>query len=100
MRTSARFASTLIRHMPEASLDEVTRVLTASSAPFEMETTDVNGRRVRRWKHFPATLDALMKLSLQHADKVYLVYEDERFTFTETFARALAISLATCCSSR
>jgi long-chain acyl-CoA synthetase len=78
--------------MSEASLDEVTRVLTAPGAPFEMETIEVNGRRVRRWKNFTTTLDAIARASAGHGDKVYLVYEDERLTFREVFGRVAALS--------
>jgi long-chain acyl-CoA synthetase len=78
--------------MSEASFDEVTRVLTAPGAPFEMEALDVNGRRVRRWKNVPMTLDAVVRASMGHADKVYLVYEDERLTYTEVFARVAALA--------
>ncbi len=80
--------------MGEPSLSEVTRVLTAPGALFELESRDVSGRRVRCWKHFPSTLDGLVRGSLQHADKTYLVYEDERLTYTETFAHAAALSQA------
>jgi long-chain acyl-CoA synthetase len=78
--------------MQEASLEEVTRQLTAPSALFEMETREVNGRRVRCWKHFPATLDALAKLVLIHLDKQYLVYEDEHLTYTQAFGRVAALA--------
>ncbi len=78
--------------MHEASLDEVTRQLTAPSAVFEMETREVNGRRVRCWKNVPATLDVLAKLCANHADKIYLVYEDERLSYTEAFARVAALA--------
>jgi long-chain acyl-CoA synthetase len=78
--------------MQEASLDEVTRQLTAPSALFEMETREVNGRKVRCWKHFPPTLDVLAKLVLIHGDKQYLVYEDEHLTYNEAFARVAALA--------
>lgn len=78
--------------MAEASLDEITRLLTAPASPFEMETLDVNGRRVRRWKNVPTTLDAIARASMGHADKVYVVYEDERLTYTEAFERIAALS--------
>lgn len=78
--------------MTEVSLDEVTRALTAPGATFEMEAVEVNGRKVRRWKNVPSTLDLLARLSMGHRDKVYLVYEDERLTYTEVFARAAALA--------
>ncbi|HET6338438.1 MAG TPA: class I adenylate-forming enzyme family protein [Polyangiales bacterium] len=78
--------------MSEESFDEVTRILTAPGAPFEMEAIDVNSRRVRRWKNVPMTLDAIVRASVGHADKVYLVYEDERLTYTEVFARVAALA--------
>ena len=37
------------------------------------------------WKHAPANLVQLLDLSLQHATKDFLVYEDRRYTFDEHY---------------
>src|SRR5262245_18105282 len=78
--------------MTERSLDEVARMLTAPGAPFELEEREVHGQRVRCWKNFPHTLDALVRASMGHGDKTDIVFEDERMTYTEAFARVAALS--------
>ena len=78
--------------MTVPSLAEVARLLTAPGAPFELEEREINGQRLRCWKNFPYTLDALVRLSMKHGAKVYIVYEDERLTFTETFDRVAALA--------
>src|SRR5579862_2952888 len=63
---------------------------------FEMEEIPIRGIPTRVWKNAPASLRDILELSRAHADKTYLVYEDERTTFDEhyriaaTIARALA----------
>ncbi|HEX4355015.1 MAG TPA: AMP-binding protein, partial [Polyangiales bacterium] len=73
--------------MSAASIAEVTRSLTAPGELFEVETTEVRGIETRWWKHFPTTLPALLQLSRAHTALDYLVYEDERLTYEQTFAR-------------
>ncbi len=68
--------------MPK-SVAEVRAELTAPGQLFEMDTVEVQGRPVRVWKHSPATLRDVLELSSFHGDKILVVYEDERLTFTE-----------------
>ena len=62
---------------------EVVAQLTAPGAPFEMEETVIRGIPTRTWKTAPSDLRAVFELSTLHGDKDFLVYEDERLTFTE-----------------
>ncbi|HKU43744.1 MAG TPA: class I adenylate-forming enzyme family protein [Polyangiales bacterium] len=78
--------------MPEASVADITRELTQPGALFEMDERDAGGRRVRYWKNFPRTIDEVVRFSLKHSDKIYLVYEDERLSYGQSFERVAAIS--------
>ncbi|GAA1009428.1 fatty acid--CoA ligase [Acrocarpospora pleiomorpha] len=69
--------------------DEVQARLTAPGQLFEME--DVGGG-VRAWKHAPATFRALLENSAFHGDKEFVVYEDERLTYTEHFRLAATLA--------
>ena len=74
------------------SLQEATAQLTAPGAPYELASSTVRGQPLRFWKNVPATLRELVLQSRQHGDRVYLVYEDERLDYAETFARVAALA--------
>ncbi len=81
---------------PAMSIDAAHAALTATGAPFEMETLTIRGVPTRTWKNAPPTLREVFLAGRTHADRVFLVHEDERVTF-EAFARAtlaLAAQLA------
>jgi len=70
------------------SIAEVTATLTAPGSMFEMDTADVRGVTLKVWKNCPPSLRSLLELSQLHGDKVFIVYEDEHYTFAEHFALA------------
>ena len=70
---------------------EVVATLTAPGAPFEMEEVVVRGVPVRTWKSAPASLRAVFELSALHGDKDFLVYEDERVTFEQSYRIVAAL---------
>lgn len=74
------------------SLAQATATLTAPGQPFEMEDLVIRGIPTRTWKRAPATLRAVLELSALHGDKDFLVYEDERITFTQHFATVAALA--------
>jgi long-chain acyl-CoA synthetase len=74
------------------SLAEVTATLTAPGALFEMEELVIRGVPTRTWKTAPPTLRSVLELSAAHADKTYLVYEDERLSFAEHFRLAAGLA--------
>ena len=76
------------------SLDEATAALTAPGQMFEMEEIPIRGVPTRVWKHAPGSLRDILELSLAHGDKAFLVYEDERTTFTEHYRLAAALGQA------
>ncbi len=62
-----------------------------------MVETEVRGVPMRVFEQGPADMRAVWEMATFHGDKDYIVYEDERYTFTETAAlvRALAHHLVT-----
>ena len=70
------------------SINEATAAMTAAGQIFEMDTVDIRGVATRVWKHAPATLRSVLDLSLNHATKDFIVYEDERYTFERHFRYA------------
>ena len=78
--------------MPELhapmSLAEATAEMTQPGSMFEMTTASVRGVELRVWKNAPATLRDVLLGTRRHADRDFLVYEDERMTYAEHFAIA------------
>ncbi len=74
------------------SIAEVTESLTAPGSMFELDSAVVRGIAVKVWKNCPPSLRSILELSQLHGDKTFLVYEDERFTFTEHFGWAAAFA--------
>ncbi len=74
------------------SLQEATAVLTAAGAPHELAACSVRGHQLRCWKNVPATLRELVLQTRRHGDRIYLVYEDERLSYAETFARVATLA--------
>ena len=75
--------------MATLSLAEATAQLTAPGQIFEIAEADVRGVPTRVWRHAPPTLRTVLDLSLQHAQRDFLVYEDRRLTFDQHY-RAVA----------
>ncbi len=78
---------------PAMSIAEAHGQLTAPGSPFEMDEAIIGGVATRVWKSAPPTLRSVAETARAHAEKVFLVHEDERVTF-EAFFRAVA-ALAT-----
>ncbi|HUY43266.1 MAG TPA: class I adenylate-forming enzyme family protein [Acidimicrobiales bacterium] len=74
------------------SLVEATARLTAPGQMFETERVVVLGIEMTAWKHAPATLRQILDLSLNHADRDFLVYEDQRVTFNEHYRIAATLA--------
>ena len=74
------------------SLEEATAQLTAPGQPFEIGEEVIRGIPTRVWKRAPRNLPAVLETSRGYGDeRVFLVYEDETFTFEQHF-RAAATS--------
>jgi len=77
---------------PPVSLAEADATLTAAGQLFEMEERTIRGVPTRTWKNAPASLRAVLDLSLGYGDATYLVYEDERTTFAEHYRIACTLA--------
>ncbi len=80
-----------------AADDAVVR-LTGPGGPFEIREQDVLGVRVRAYQCGPWTLREVFEQSRAHGERDYLVYDDERYTFADTFETVAA--LAHCLADR
>jgi long-chain acyl-CoA synthetase len=65
------------------SFDEVVASLTAPGQRFEIVEIEVRERPVRVFRDVPPTLRALFDRARQRGDDIFLVYENERWTFGE-----------------
>ena len=79
-------------HDAPPSFAEVHAQLTGSGSPFEIEEVEIRGISTRTWKNAPASLRAVLERSREHADKTFLVYEDERVTFEEHFRQVAGLA--------
>lgn len=70
--------------------------LTASGADFEVVKETVNGSPADVYKTAPASLRDVYGLCLAHGSKTFIVYQQQRLSFNETYAKAsdLAAALA------
>ena len=66
--------------------------LTAPGAPFEIEEVEVRGVRIKTFASAPASLREVWLASAAHGDKDYLVYEDERWTYSEAHRQVARIA--------
>ena len=70
--------------------------LTGPGGPFETKVEQVRGIPVKVYAAAPPNMRLLWEASAAHGDKEYLVYEDERYTYSQVHAivRSLAHALA------
>ena len=73
-------------------LEEAWQALIAPGAPFEVVETEIRGERLREYKNAPATLRALWENTVAHAEKDYLVYREERWTYARAHRDAAALA--------
>ncbi len=74
------------------SITEANTMLTASGQMFETERATVNGIEMTVWKNAPASLRVILDMSMVHAPRDFLVYEDQRFTFEEHYRIVAALA--------
>ena len=70
------------------SIAEANAQLTAPGQMFEVAEETIRGIPTRVWKNASPTLRDILQLSRAHGDKVFLVYEDEHWTFEDHFRAA------------
>jgi len=66
--------------------DEALAMLTAPGSPFEITETEVWGETIRVYPNAPRSLRAVWESTSQHGDIPFLVFHDERITFTQAHA--------------
>jgi len=76
---------------PGLSWEEALARLTAPGAPFEIAQAQVGGQTVRVFERTPPSLRALFDTARGRADALFLVYEDERWTFGDAMAQVDAL---------
>jgi long-chain acyl-CoA synthetase len=74
------------------SYEEIDALMTAPGQPFELEQIEVEGRQLRSWKNTPPSLAALLEHSRSFGDREFLVYGDERLSYTEHYRRVAALA--------
>src|SRR5262249_24575464 len=72
--------------------NEALAALTAPGQPYEIIHTEAIGRHIRAFKNAPRNLGQIYAET--RSDKTFLVYEDERLTFAETYKRAATLAHA------
>jgi long-chain acyl-CoA synthetase len=66
--------------------------VTAPGQLFETTTIEVDGVEMTAFKNAPGSVRDLLGLARLHADKTFLVFEDERWTFGDVMTTADAVS--------
>lgn len=66
--------------------------LTGPGGGFEVDTIDVRGIPTKVFRSAPPNMRVLWEMAAAHADRDYLVYEDERYTYAEIDARVRALA--------
>ncbi|KAK0502199.1 hypothetical protein EDD18DRAFT_1139698 [Armillaria luteobubalina] len=75
---------------PCCSLEEADRILTAPGSMLEIETRVVDDRVSKVWKNlWPSIRAFFLQFANEHAEKTYLVFEKERYTFKEILDEAV-----------
>jgi long-chain acyl-CoA synthetase len=79
------------------SWDEAVAQVTAPGQPFELNDVTVAGVPYRAFKYAPQNMRQIFDTARARGDQVFLVYEDERWTFAQVMANvdALAAALVT-----
>lgn len=67
---------------PVMSIDQCNALMTAPGARFELEEKIINGVKLRTYKNAPLTLRDCVLNSINWGDREFLVFEDERVTFS------------------
>ncbi|MEX2326892.1 MAG: hypothetical protein WD558_04110, partial [Pseudomonadales bacterium] len=72
-------------------LKSVWAELTSQGAPFEITEVDVRGTKIKTFVNAPPSLREIWLSSQQFADRDYLVYENERWTYADAHREVASI---------
>ncbi|WOJ91888.1 class I adenylate-forming enzyme family protein [Congregibacter variabilis] len=73
-------------------MDAVVAQLTQHGAPFALDTVTIDGAQYRNYSSAPPNMGAYFRFMLNHADKEFTVYRDQRLTFGESYAQSAALA--------
>ena len=82
-------------NFPALSIADAHAQLTAPGARFEMDELTIRGVRTRVWKNVAPTMREVFVNALNHGERTFIVYEDERVSYrqftaaTQRFAETL-----------
>ncbi|WP_421119596.1 class I adenylate-forming enzyme family protein [Aquihabitans daechungensis] len=76
------------------SYEDASAQITAPGERYETHEIEVDGVTYTAFKGAPATLKDLFDLTRLYGETPYLVYEDERYTYDEVYARADGVAAA------
>ena len=79
---------------PDTPIDRVLDMLTAEGMPFVTERQNIRGVDYKVFVNQPGNLRNIWQMMLGHGDKEYIVYGDERYSFTDTVAKASMMAQA------
>lgn len=74
------------------ALAETWSKLISEGSPFEIAETEVRGEMIKAYALAPPSLREIWLSSMQFADRDYLVYQDERWTYAEAHRDVAAIA--------
>lgn len=79
-----------MRWAPKRTLEQCDAILCGPGMPHEMETQVVDGRVQRVYKNiWPSLRNFWIWAAAEYGDKTYIVYEDERISYSDTMNRSL-----------
>ncbi len=67
------------------SFEEAVTSLTAAGQPFEVNTVELGGSTYRNFATLPRNLGEYFQVMRTHAEKDFVVYLDERYTFAQAY---------------
>ena len=67
--------------------------LTAPGSPFELRDIEVREVPMREFANAPATMRDVWGAARAHGDALYVVYEDEHYTYAEIDAQVRALAV-------
>lgn len=74
--------------------EEIRGQLTAAGGPFEMVEEDVLGARLPVFKNRLTSLREMLARSVEHGDKLYMVYGEQRISYAEHARQVASLAVA------
>jgi acyl-CoA synthetase (AMP-forming)/AMP-acid ligase II len=75
-------------------LDDSIAQLTGTGQHFEVANATVNGLVQKVYKNSPANMREYLQRAIQHGDKLFLVTDDERYSFAEAYQLSASFAAA------